>query len=264
MILGLATPEYHLTDTSWLTDSTRTAQVATYMSADCNMKQAFSYSLGAVVGVYSGAAIDNGGTVSSVLAEALALANNSDTGAPASVFVQRCPQEGTSKHIFGVAVNNDGNFDWVQSAMRAWSSGACLNTSSLLSPQVSTISDITLYEYSHPVVNLSTIVHTNTTTNSSTTPAPSDSQSTTCITSSTFVRPTASGTTTVGESPPAVSVTPPGPTQTGIISTCNAYAIPKDGQGCSDFATANGITLDELCKPRLDTRRKHRSITHGC
>ncbi|KAK9415412.1 putative chitinase [Seiridium unicorne] len=216
------------------------AQVASYMSADCNMKQSFSYGLGAVVGVYSGAAIDNGGTVPFILAEALALANNSETGAPASMFVQRCPEEGTSKHIFGVAVNNDGDFDWVQSAIESWSSGVCLNASSLSSPQVSTIFNITLYEYSHPAVNLSTIVPTNITS------SVSDSDSTTLITSSTSVSTTAVGTTTVGTTTSADSVTPPGPTQTGIISTCNAYALPEDGSGCWDFANSNGITLDEL------------------
>lgn len=230
------------------------AQVASYMSADCNMKQTFSYGLGAVVGVYSGAAIDNGGTVPFILAEALALANNSETGAPASMFVQRCPEEGTSKHIFGVAVNNDGDFDWVQSAIESWGSGVCLDASSLSSPQVSTTSNITLYEYSHPAVNLSTIVPTNMTS------AVSDSQSTTLITSSTSISTTAGGTTTVGTTTSADSVTPPGPTQTGIISTCNAYALPEDGSGCWDFANSNGITLEELCKLH---HSKKRTVNHA-
>lgn len=43
-------------------------------------------------------------------------------------------------------------------------------------------------------------------------------------------------------------ITPPAATQSGIAANCNKYAIPVDGDGCWDFATRNGITLDQLCK----------------
>ncbi|KAK8087733.1 killer toxin alpha/beta [Apiospora hydei] len=136
------------------------AQIASYMGADCDMKQTFSYGLGTLVGVFSGAAVDNGGSVSTVLSEAIAIANNSDTGAPESMFLQRCPKEGNSKHIFGVAINNGGDFDWVQSAIQSWSNGDCLNSSSLKSPELS-VSNVTFYEYTHPPTNLSSIVPNN-------------------------------------------------------------------------------------------------------
>ncbi|KAK6209368.1 hypothetical protein LQW54_006356 [Pestalotiopsis sp. IQ-011] len=43
------------------------------------------------------------------------------------------------------------------------------------------------------------------------------------------------------------TVTPPGPTQSGIPANCDAYALaPTDGTGCYDFAAANSITLDQL------------------
>ena len=42
------------------------------------------------------------------------------------------------------------------------------------------------------------------------------------------------------------SVSTPGPTQSGIISTCDKYAEATGGIGCSDFATQNGITPAQL------------------
>jgi hypothetical protein len=41
-------------------------------------------------------------------------------------------------------------------------------------------------------------------------------------------------------------VSAPGPAQSGIISSCNKYAEASGGIGCDDFATANGITPEQL------------------
>lgn len=41
-------------------------------------------------------------------------------------------------------------------------------------------------------------------------------------------------------------VSAPGPTQTGIMATCNRFAHATTGQSCFDFATANGITPAQL------------------
>jgi hypothetical protein len=54
------------------------------------------------------------------------------------------------------------------------------------------------------------------------------------------------GPTTPLSSPTVTSVTAPGPTQSGIVSSCNKYAVPANAQGCYDFATANGITPAQL------------------
>lgn len=51
---------------------------------------------------------------------------------------------------------------------------------------------------------------------------------------------TATGTTSSSMGPP------PGPTQTGIPSTCDLYAEANSGQTCSVFATAHGITAAQL------------------
>jgi hypothetical protein len=222
------------------------AQISTYMSVSCDLKQTFSYGLGAIVGVFSGAAVDNGGTVPMMLSKAIALANNSDTGAPESMYVQRCTTEGTSTHIFGVAVNNAGNFDWVKSAISSWKNGVCLNASSLLSAQHSTISNVTIYEYSHPPANLTTIVPNNITSvsESGTATNPVSTATSGIITLSlSSATKTASKATSTST---RAGIVPPGPTQSGIVNDCNQYTIPDDGQGCWDFATAHGITIGQL------------------
>jgi hypothetical protein len=212
------------------------ASVEASMATRCDLKQTFAYSEGAAVGVYSGAAIDNGGTIPSVLAEAIALANNSDVGAPEKMFVQRCGNDtqGSTEHIFGVAVDNSGSLTWVQQAIQAWSQGTCLNTTFLPASQgvASNVTNISIYEYTHPAGVLTNLTNPNNSTGNSTS---------SCV---------ASTTASASTSPPATSVytTPPAPTQTGIISTCNKYAKVPSCQGCFDFAADYGITLDDLCK----------------
>ncbi|KAI1212568.1 uncharacterized protein F4807DRAFT_450236 [Annulohypoxylon truncatum] len=43
-----------------------------------------------------------------------------------------------------------------------------------------------------------------------------------------------------------ISVTAPGPTQTGIIATCDKFAEAQSGDGCEVFAARNGITPADL------------------
>ncbi|KAA8895206.1 hypothetical protein FN846DRAFT_818519 [Sphaerosporella brunnea] len=59
--------------------------------------------------------------------------------------------------------------------------------------------------------------------------------------SSTTTLPTT--TTTTATSP---SITPPGPTQSGIPANCDEYVMQKDGVYCGDMATNANITLNEL------------------
>ncbi|RMZ84792.1 hypothetical protein DV737_g978, partial [Chaetothyriales sp. CBS 132003] len=54
---------------------------------------------------------------------------------------------------------------------------------------------------------------------------------------------TSSSTSTTASS---TVVAAPGPTQSGIISSCNLYATPSKGAGCYDFAIANNITPSQL------------------
>jgi len=44
----------------------------------------------------------------------------------------------------------------------------------------------------------------------------------------------------------ATSVTAPGPTQSGITSSCNKFAEAVSGDGCSSFAQEHGITTTQL------------------
>ena len=54
--------------------------------------------------------------------------------------------------------------------------------------------------------------------------------------------------TTLPTTTTSTGVTPPGPTQSGIPSNCDAYALSESGDGCEAFAARNGITLANLCK----------------
>ncbi|KAL1306478.1 hypothetical protein AAFC00_005173 [Neodothiora populina] len=60
------------------------------------------------------------------------------------------------------------------------------------------------------------------------------------------------GATTIAPSstssaaPTTTVVQPPGPTQSGIASNCNAYAIPIANDGCYSFAERYSISLDQL------------------
>jgi hypothetical protein len=49
-------------------------------------------------------------------------------------------------------------------------------------------------------------------------------------------------TTSSASAPTKTSVAAPGPTQTGVISTCNKFAESIPGKGCYDFAVTAGIT----------------------
>jgi spore germination protein YaaH len=66
-----------------------------------------------------------------------------------------------------------------------------------------------------------------------------------CVGVATVSATTTSSTTA---SSTKASVTPPAPTQSGIPSDCDAYAITESGDGCEAFATRNGITLANLCE----------------
>jgi hypothetical protein len=49
-----------------------------------------------------------------------------------------------------------------------------------------------------------------------------------------------------GGSPGPDPVTPPGPTQPGIVEGCQAYYLAVAGDGCWAIADSNGIPLDDL------------------
>lgn len=59
---------------------------------------------------------------------------------------------------------------------------------------------------------------------------------------------TTSGSPTSTSSSVVASVTPPAPTQSGIPSDCDAYAVTEAGDGCEVFAERNNISLADLCK----------------
>lgn len=68
-----------------------------------------------------------------------------------------------------------------------------------------------------------------------------------CVLAPTTATATTTSTAPASTTSTTAAVTPPAPTQSGIPANCNKYAVVSSG-GCYDFAAANGITLDQLCK----------------
>lgn len=60
------------------------------------------------------------------------------------------------------------------------------------------------------------------------------------------IAPVATPATTTGKATITGAASPPGPTQTGIISTCKTYLMANVGGTCTAFASRAGITLDQL------------------
>jgi hypothetical protein len=56
----------------------------------------------------------------------------------------------------------------------------------------------------------------------------------------------ATTSTTTSVAATATAVAAPGPTQAGIVSNCNGYAMAPTGSYCSLFASDNGITVEQL------------------
>lgn len=57
---------------------------------------------------------------------------------------------------------------------------------------------------------------------------------------------TTSSTRTTTTTPTTTAASAPSPTQSGIVSTCDKYAIAPVGGTCYDFANSNGITTTEF------------------
>jgi len=53
---------------------------------------------------------------------------------------------------------------------------------------------------------------------------------------------------------------PPAPTQSGIPSDCDAYAVTESGDGCYDSRRGNGITLAELCEFAIRTEKINQRV----
>ncbi|KAJ0327515.1 hypothetical protein COL5a_005895 [Colletotrichum fioriniae] len=64
--------------------------------------------------------------------------------------------------------------------------------------------------------------------------------------SSSAVATTQATTATAAVSTTATQVTAPGPTQTGIVSSCSKFAKAPSGVVCGDFASSNSISTDQL------------------
>lgn len=94
-------------------------------TSNCDTTSTFGYVRGAVVGVYSGAAIDNSATAPSLIQRARDQIKNGQS--PKSIVMQLCGDGRNADHTFGLAVDMTGDLAAVQKSVRSWSHARCVN-----------------------------------------------------------------------------------------------------------------------------------------
>jgi LysM repeat protein len=115
--------------------------VQNYMleAVHCGTKFLVGYSQGAAVAVYSGAAIDNGQTIPSVLQE---IENKFHGESPSNAIVQLCGKDRNADYTFGVAIDTTGDLAAVQKAIASWTNGTCFGDGK----SSSTLSAVSVFE----------------------------------------------------------------------------------------------------------------------
>ncbi|EHK17714.1 glycoside hydrolase family 18 protein [Trichoderma virens Gv29-8] len=107
-----------------------------------------AYSKGAVVAVYSGAAIDKTKTLPSVLHLFQEHLNTTaSTKLPMNMRLQLCEEDRNGDHIIGVAINIAGNIPTVQETVQTWNKAACVNNTEEYSTK---LKGIRIFEASAP------------------------------------------------------------------------------------------------------------------
>ncbi|KAL7945747.1 glycoside hydrolase family 18 protein [Trichoderma barbatum] len=97
-------------------------------SVHCDTKFLIGYSKGAVVAVYSGAAIEKTKTLPNVLRLFQEHLNaTASVELPRNMRLQLCEEGRNGDYILGVAVNTAGNISAVQEAVQTWNKATCIN-----------------------------------------------------------------------------------------------------------------------------------------
>lgn len=94
--------------------------------SNCDTTNLFGYLNGAAVGIYSGVAIDNAQSTSSLIQRLRDQIPKGDI--PKSVTMQHCHGAHNADYIFGFAVDTTGNLAAVQKSVSAWSSAQCVGS----------------------------------------------------------------------------------------------------------------------------------------
>jgi hypothetical protein len=127
-------------------------------SASCDTTFIAGFFRKAVIGVYSGIAIDNYATASSIIQCLATEASNS--GAPKTMLVQLCGKDRNADHTFGVAIDTTGDIAAVQQSVMAWSNATCVIGPSTTSQ----LKDVSIFERPLPVASNVKTTHSNDTT----------------------------------------------------------------------------------------------------
>lgn len=89
----------------------------------CDTTSVFGYYNGAAIGIFSGAAIDNVASITSV-AHGLRKQVRRDQS-PKSIIVQRCNKVPNADYIFGLTVDTTGDLAAVQKSIASWNRAQC-------------------------------------------------------------------------------------------------------------------------------------------
>ncbi|KAK3330048.1 killer toxin alpha/beta [Apodospora peruviana] len=112
-------------------------QVQNYMKEqeNCEAKVIFGYSQGAVVGVYSGAAIDNAASAPAAIQKLI------DSVKDEGALIQLCGEGRNAAQVFGAVVDPSGDLASVQKTVKSWAKGLCVNGTS-----PSPVKDVKIFE----------------------------------------------------------------------------------------------------------------------
>lgn len=217
-------------------------------SAQCDQTTVFGYFDGAVIGVYSGAAIDNTATTSSLIQR---LHDEIPLGqSPKSISVQRCHGAHNADYIFGLAVDTSGDLAAVQKSLSSWALAKCVETpGTTKNLKVSVVEKpLRIFPGEHTSSTLSK--RGNCTTINVVSGDSCSSLATKCgITGTQFTKynpePNLCSTLMVGERVCCTSGGLPGAPQQNSDGSCYSYVV-QPGDLCSTIAAANGLTALDL------------------
>lgn len=92
-------------------------------ASSCDITSVFGYMQGAAVGIYSGSAIDNLVSATSLIQR---LRDRFDSGRiPKSIVVELCDDARNSGHVLGISIETTGDMAAVQESVSSWSEARC-------------------------------------------------------------------------------------------------------------------------------------------
>lgn len=207
----------------------------------------------AIVGVYSGSAIEKSSAAHSIIPSLARQLNNSTM--PQTTLAQLCGKDRNAEHTFGVVLDTAGNMENIQRSIKAWGSGHCVsyNASSSKFTPASVVEKIYGNRTSPGPASSN---HTSTTSSS---PPFSNHTSTASIplpfsnpTSTASIPPPFSNPTSIASSAPPFSNNTSTRGFANIINvastgTCKTAKVAS-GDSCATLASKCGISAQDFTK----------------